>query len=90
MILNVAASVTPPVTAAPVNTLVVTAMDYRGRADEPVAVLNAAIQELVHGQQIKAAAPTPKEPEVPLFIPAASFQGIKKGYYFGTGEEGTG
>jgi hypothetical protein len=68
-------------------------MDYR-LADEPVAVLNAAIQELVGQQQAKAPAvqeqQQPAAAEVPHFLPAARFQGPKQGYYFGTAEEGTG
>jgi hypothetical protein len=70
-------------------------MDYR-LADEPVAVLNAAIQELVGQQQAKAAAPAaqqqqqPAAVEVPHFLPAQRFLGAKAGYYFGTAEEGTG
>ncbi|WIA28620.1 hypothetical protein OEZ86_011157 [Tetradesmus obliquus] len=69
-------------------------MDYR-LADEPVAVLNAAIQELVGQQQAKAPAAQqhqqqPAAVEVPQFLPAPRFLGPKQGYYFGTAEEGTG
>jgi hypothetical protein len=68
-------------------------MDYR-LADEPVAVLNAAIQELVGQQQAKAPAvqlqQQPAAAEVPHFLPVPRFLGPKQGYYFGTAEEGTG
>lgn len=62
---------------------------------EPVAVLQAAIQQLaqrdqqLHQQHQHEPAVQPK-PDVPLFLPADRFQGPKKGYYFGTGDEGTG
>jgi hypothetical protein len=69
---------------------------YRGGGDafdEPVAVLQAAIQQLAQRDQQAQAAAAPAEearPQVPHFIPAAYFQGAKQGYYFGTAEEGTG
>jgi hypothetical protein len=59
---------------------------------EPVAVLQAAIQQLAQRDQ-QANEPAPAErarPEVPHFMPADYFQGAKQGYYFGTGYEGTG
>lgn len=69
---------------------------YRGIGDaaaEPVAVLQAAIQQLVQRDQAapdSSAAPAQPRRQVPAFIPADYFQGAKQGYYFGTGDEGTG
>lgn len=65
-----------------------------GDAAEPVAVLQAAIQQLAQRDQ-QAHEPAPAERaqpavEVPQFIPADYFQGARQGYYFGTGDEGTG
>lgn len=59
---------------------------------EPVAVLQAAIQQLAQrDQQAHEAVPAERaRAEVPQFIPADYFQGAKQGYYFSTGEEGTG
>jgi citrate synthase len=59
---------------------------------EPVAVLQAAIQQLAQrDQQANESAPAERaRPEVPHFLPADYFQGAKQGYYFGTGYEGTG
>lgn len=59
---------------------------------EPVAVLQAAIQQLVQRDQ-QAHEPAPAQhakPEVPHFIAASYFQGPKQGYFFSTGDEGTG
>lgn len=65
-------------------------MDRHGRSDEPNAVLQAAIHELTQGQQSKVPPAAVKQLDVPSFIPAATFRGTRKGYYFSTGEAGTG
>lgn len=60
---------------------------------EPVAVLQAAIQQLAQRDQQAQEAAAPAErvaPEVPQFVPADYFQGARQGYYFGTGHHGTG
>lgn len=62
----------------------------RARANETVEVLQEAIHELTQGQRPKVPEPAARQQEVPSFIPAATFRGVKKGYYFSTGEEGTG
>lgn len=65
-----------------------------GDAAEPVAVLQAAIQQLAQrDQQAHEPAPAERAPpaaQVPLFLPADYFQGARQGYYFGTGDQGTG
>jgi len=62
-----------------------------GRSDEPVAVLEAALQQLAQRAQPQHSKTVPvAAPQAPLFIPASRFKGVKQGYYFGTGEDGTG
>lgn len=68
---------------------------YRARADEPVAVLNAAIQELVQNGApggTPAAGKRAARPvsDTPAFVPAQRFGGFRRGYFFGTGDNGTG
>lgn len=75
------------------------AMDYSRpdgpRSDEPAAVLEAALQQLAaqRQQQVsaqQAAAPAAARPAAPAFIAADRFAGARQGYFFGTGERGTG
>lgn len=56
-------------------------------------MLQAALQQLgQRDQQGAQEAPVAErvQQEVPYFIPADFFKGARQGYYFGTGDEGTG
>jgi hypothetical protein len=74
---------------------------YRGgggdASADAEAVLQAAIQQLAAREQQQhghaAPEPTPaaaKRPEAPSYLHAERFQGARQGYFFGTGDEGTG